>query len=304
MTLDCIVIGGGPAGLNAALVLGRSRRQTILFDDNQPRNGVTYESHGFITRDGITPQAFREIAYDELTPYPSIEIQRQKVVSLRKPQDIFIIEAQDGGIYHAKTVILATGYNDLLPDIPAIHDYYGKSLFSCPFCDGWELRDQPLVVIAENSRAFHFAQVVHNWSSDLILCTNGQAVLSELEKITLQTKGIEIYEQPIAALSGNQGQLTTITLADQTEIHRRGGFIATDWVPATNFAQELGCDLNQQGGIKTDELGHTSLTGLFACGDVSIVNPSQLVIAAAEGSKAAIAVNGNLINETFNPVSL
>ncbi|WP_314068076.1 NAD(P)/FAD-dependent oxidoreductase [uncultured Vagococcus sp.] len=300
MIWDCIVIGGGPAGLNAALVLGRSRRLTLLFDDNQPRNRVTNESHGFITRDGITPEAFRAIGYQELTAYPSINIQRQRVVSVTKQKDVFTVTADDASSYYAKTVILATGYKDVLPDIPAIHDYYGRSLFSCPFCDGWELRDQALVVIADNDRAFHFAQVVYNWSSDLIVCTNGHQVVTEQEKVRLQEKSISLYEQPIVALSGSQGQLTSITLADQTQITRNGGFIAANWEPATSFAKDLGCEFNQQGGIKTDDLGHTTVAGLLACGDVSIVNPSQLVIAAAEGSKAAIAVNAQLINKSFN----
>ncbi|SFJ87843.1 Thioredoxin reductase [Halobacillus dabanensis] len=299
MMLDCAVIGGGPAGLNASLVLGRSRRATVLFDNEQPRNAVTQEAHGFMTRDGINPGELRRLAREELGKYPDVHIKKQKVTRVWKHDGIFSMETEEGDLYTAKKVIVATGLKERLPEIPHIHQFYGTSLFSCPFCDGWELRDRPLAVIAENSGALHMTKVVYNWSRDLVVCTNGKQTLSGEEKRLLEEKGVTVYEQPIAALTGDQGDLKQISFNDGTTISRDGGFVITELEQAASIGEGLGCEFNNQGAIKTDGIGRTSVDGVFACGDASIIAPSQLIIAAAEGSKAAIGVNAALVEENF-----
>ncbi|MGD6965593.1 NAD(P)/FAD-dependent oxidoreductase [Rossellomorea vietnamensis] len=300
MIIDCAVIGGGPAGLNAALVLGRSRRKTILFDDNKPRNAVTSHSHGFITRDGINPQELKRIAQEELRLYPDVRILKQRVELINKNNDLFQVKTEAGEVYHAKKIILATGFKETLPDIPKVKEFYGKSLFSCPFCDGWELRDRPLAVIAEGQKAFHMAKVVSNWTNDLIIFTNGSKGLSADEKELLISKGICFNDKKITALIGKEGILERIQLEDDSEILRQGGFIAADWKPAASFESSLGYTLNELKGIETDSWNRTSAKGVFACGDTKIAGPSQLIIAAGEGSMAAIAVNAELIEEKFN----
>ncbi|WP_170006491.1 NAD(P)/FAD-dependent oxidoreductase [Bacillus fonticola] len=299
MILDCAVIGGGPAGLNAALVLGRSRRKTILFDDNTPRNAVTSESHGFITRDGIHPQEFKRIAQEELGRYPDVRIERQRVHRINKENNLFQVETENGEVYSAKKIILATGFKEVLPDIPRVKEFYGKSLFSCPFCDGWELRDRPLAVIAEDQKAFHMAKVVSNWTSDLIIFTNGRKVLSLEEQELLKNNGISINEKKISSLIGKEGMLGKIQLEDGTSVLREGGFITAEWKQAASF-DSLDYTLNEQGGITTDNWQRTNTEGLYACGDTRIAGPSQLIIAAGEGSMAAIAVNAALIEEKFS----
>ena len=147
MLVDCAIIGGGPAGLNAALVLGRARRNVVLFDSNKPRNAVTQESHGFITRDGIKPTEFRQIAHMEISRYPTVEYKNPEVISVIKNQMIFELVTSMGEKYQSKTIIISTGLKDILPSIDNISDFFGKSLFNCPYFDGWELRDKPLVVI-------------------------------------------------------------------------------------------------------------------------------------------------------------
>lgn len=297
--LDCAVIGGGPAGLNASLVLGRSRRKTVLFDDDKPRNSVTKESHGFITRDGINPSELRRIARAELGNYSDVTIIEQRVGKVMKDHQRFTIETEAGDVYHAKKVILATGLKETFPEINSLKQYYGTSVFSCPFCDGWELRDRPLAVIAENTRAFHMAKVVYNWSSDLIVCTNGNKVLSINDKTILENKGISVYEQKISSLIGEDGYLKKISFEDGITVRREGGFVVAEMGQASTIGEELGCEFTDQGAIITDATGRTNVEGLFACGDTSIIAPSQLIIAAAAGSKTAIGVNAALFEETF-----
>lgn len=299
MLLDCIVIGGGPAGLNASLVLGRARRKTILFDDNKPRNAVTSESHGFMTRDGINPQELKRIAQEELGKYPDVTIEKQRVQNFIKENGIFHITSQDGQVFDAKKVILATGFKDVLPTIDRIHEFYGTSLFSCPYCDGWELRDRALAVISDNPWAFHMAKIVSNWTGDLILCTNGKDRISKDEKELLESRGIKVFEDTIRSLDGENGQLKTIVFESGQKVLREGGFVTPGWQQATDFGQLLGCKLNDRGGIETDAFKQTNIEGLFACGDTTISGPSQLIIAAGEGVIAASSVNAFLIEEKF-----
>ena len=300
MILDCAVIGGGPAGLNAALVLGRSRRKTILFDDNKPRNAVTSESHGFITRDGIHPQEFKRVAQEELSRYPDVRIEKQRVHRINKENTLFQVETENGEVYSAKKIILATGFKEVLPNIPRVKEFYGKSLFSCPFCDGWELRDRPLAVIANDQRALHMVKLVSNWTNDLIIFTDGNNILSLEEQELLKSYGISINEKKIATFIGEDGMLKQIQLEDGTSVLREGGFITAEWKQAASFDSTLKYTINEQGGIATDNWQRTNTEGVFACGDTRIAGPSQLIIAAGEGCMAAMAVNAALIEEKFN----
>ncbi len=177
-TYDCTVIGGGPAGLNAALVLGRARRSVVLFDDNLPRNRVTHASHGFLTRDGVTPAEFRRIAYEEVLHYPSVERHSVKVTDVRKLDSGFLVTAENGETVRSRKLLITAGLKEELPPILGLKELYGKSVFHCPYCDGWELRDQPLIVVIDHPRAYHMAKLIYQWSRDLVVCTNGRKVLT------------------------------------------------------------------------------------------------------------------------------
>jgi thioredoxin reductase len=300
MWMDCVIIGGGPAGLNAALVLGRSRRHVILFDHNKPRNAVTHMSHGFITRDGIEPRQFRSLAHQDISKYPSVTIKPDKVTAVMPVQTGFQVQTSNGVLFHARMVILATGLKEILPEVPGIHDFYGKSLFSCPYCDGWELRDKPLVVISESANAFHTAKIVYNWSRDVLVCTNGSNNLSTEQLGQLGRKGIQVNSDRIKALVGNNGFLSSVVFENNAEVKRAGGFVSPRWDQAASFGEALGCEMTPQGGFVTDDFGRTSIRGVYAAGDSSIIAPAQLVIAAGDGSKAAIGVNTDLTNADFN----
>lgn len=299
MIVDCAILGGGPAGLNAALVLGRAKRSVMLFDDNRARNAVTQEAHGFLTRDGIKPHEFRSLAHQEISRYPSVSIQPVQVTALHRTEDTFAIITEHGEQFSAKTILLATGLKEIWPTIDGLREYYGKSLFSCPYCDGWERRDQPLVIISEQPHTFHFAKVVWNWSHDLLVCTNGHQVLTEEEQERLCQKGIEVIEDRIATLVGKQGQLERIVFANQEERACRGGFVASRLLQASPFAEELGCQMNAAGGIITDSLGRTTVPGVYAAGDALLAAPQQLIIAAASGSLTAAGVNTDLTEREF-----
>ncbi|MGO4346639.1 NAD(P)/FAD-dependent oxidoreductase [Paenibacillus sp. MCAF9] len=299
MKLDCAIIGGGPAGLNAALVLGRSRRVVIVFDHNKPRNAVTHESHGFITRDGIEPRELRRLAHADIAQYPSVTIKPDKVTEVQRSEMGFHLMTSNGVIYHARTLILAAGLKESLPAIPGIRDFYGRSLFSCPYCDGWELRDQPLVVISEGSNIFNLAKTVFNWSRNVVVCTNGMNSLSSQQIGQLGQRGIQVTQQKIKALHGENGRLHRIVFANNTEIERTGGFVTPSWGQAAHFGEALGCAMTQAGGFVTDDYGRTSIRGIYAAGDSSIIVPAQLVVAAGEGSKAAIGVNTDLSHQDF-----
>ncbi|GIO17416.1 pyridine nucleotide-disulfide oxidoreductase [Oceanobacillus oncorhynchi subsp. incaldanensis] len=298
MVYDCVVIGGGPAGLNASLALGRGKKEVILLDDDAPRNAVTQESHNFITRDGVKPAEFREAAHADLKKYSNIVIQKDRVTNIDSAASPFRIHTETGKDYKAKTIILATGLKDVLPEIQGIHDFYGKSLFACPFCDGWELKDTPLVYIADGEFSFHGIKMISNWNKDIVVCTNGKESFSTEERDILAQKQFEVIDDEILRLQGENGQLKTILFKNGNELYKEAGFVSFKMEQAAPFAERLGLELNDMGGIKTDSQGRTSIKGIYAGGDTAS-GPPQLIIAASEGSKAAIGVISDFVEETF-----
>ncbi len=297
---DCIVIGGGPAGLSASLTLGRARRVIALFDDGTNRNRVTQESHGFITRDGIKPQAFKELGLNELANYPSVLYFNETVTEIIKDKDhgMFIVNTCSGQEYVTEKIILATGIQEVF-SIPSIRDFYGKSLFSCPYCDGWEQRDKPLVVIAEKEEhVLHLAKLIYNWSQDLIVLTNG-VQLSKEGVTQLQKHNIKIISEPVKNLIGNDGYLEKIEFVTGETIQRSGGFVAPSYYRPNQFAKKLGCEFHENGEVITDGLGKTTQKNIYIAGETEKSKPTSLLISAAKGNKAAVSVNTDLTMERF-----
>lgn len=299
MSYDCAIVGGGPAGLNAALVLGRARRSVALFDNNQPRNGVTHASHGFITRDGVQPAEFRRIAYEEVLRYPSVRHWQAEVADIKRTEHGFSLRTASGEYVQARKVILAAGLKEVFPEIEGLRDFYGKSLFNCPFCDGWELRDQPLVVVSEQPAVFHMLKMLLAWSRDVVVCTGGRDILTAEQRQQLASRGVRIADTPIAKFSGQNGLLERVHFTDGTHIERSGGFVAPSLIPHVSFGEALGYQTSENGGIVTDAAGRTSAAGVYAAGDSAYVMPSQLIYAAASGSKAATGVVADLTEEDW-----
>ncbi len=301
MMYDCVIIGGGPAGLNAALVLGRARRKVVIVDDGQPRNRVTHESHGYLTRDRIKPEEFRRIAYEEVLRYPSVEHMAAMAAKAERLEDgHFRIELQDGRQLMARKLLITAGIKEVLPDIQGVIDCYGQSLFNCPFCDGWELRDQPLAVIGADSRIMHLSKMVHTWSQDIVVFTNGASVLDPEQQSELQEKGIRVITTPITELEHEEGKLQRVILSDGHAIERSGGFVMPQFLPKATFHDTLGYELNEPGYIQVDAMGRTSVEGLYSAGDSAFNGPSQLIRAAAEGSLSGAMIHGALMEEDWS----
>ncbi|WP_113883219.1 MULTISPECIES: NAD(P)/FAD-dependent oxidoreductase [Cytobacillus] len=297
---DCIVIGAGPAGLSATLTLGRARRKVALFDNGTNRNRVTHESHGFLTRDGIKPKEFKDIAVKQLESYPSVSISNETVIKVIKDvqRDLFLVNTSNNKSYITEKILLATGIQEEFP-LLQIRQYYGKSLFSCPYCDGWELRDKPLAIIAENDEhIIHMTKLVFNWSKDLIVFTNGHQ-LSNKVRNDFESKKIKVYTEVIKNLHGDNGNLESIELESGENILRSGGFVVPSFYRPNKFAEHLNCQVDENGGIITDSAGRTTVIGIYIAGETEKAGPSSLMIAAADGNKAASSINMDITLDRF-----
>lgn len=299
MIYDCAIIGGGPAGLNAALVLGRARKSVALLDNGQARNRVTHASHGFITRDGVKPAEFRRIAYEEVLKYPTVRHWNAEATEISRSGQGFIIRTASGEQLESRKLLLAAGLKEVFPEIKGLQDFYGRSLFNCPFCDGWELRDKPLVLVSSHPQVLHTVKLLTNWTRDFVVCTNGSGVLTEQQIKRLEDFRIRVIDTPVTAFAGHEGMLEAVNFADGSHIARAGGFVAPELVTNTRFAESLGYNLLDGGGIEIDPMGRTSAPGIYAAGDSAYVMPSQLIYAAASGSKAAIAIIADLTEEAW-----
>ncbi|MFE4570979.1 NAD(P)/FAD-dependent oxidoreductase [Paenibacillus chitinolyticus] len=296
--VDVAIIGGGPAGLSAGLMLGRARKRTIVIDEGRPRNGVTREAHGFLTRDGISPREFRRIAQEQLRVYPSVSQAEDTVVSISGEDGSFLLETATGMKIASKKLLFAAGMKDRKLEIPGLAEVYGKSAFVCPYCDGWELRDEPLVVISRGAALMHFAPLLSGWTKRFVVCTNGPDELSEAERDELRDHGIPLFDTPIRAILSSEGMVNHVVLEDGIEIPCTGIFFKSDLVPGTDLPQSLGCRTSDTGGIEIDEFGKSSVPGVYAAGDASSLM-HQSIAAAASGAAAGAAINGELNQEAW-----
>jgi thioredoxin reductase len=293
---DVVIVGAGPAGLSAALLLGRCRRRVLLCDAGQPRNAAATALHCFLTRDGITPTEFLQFGRAQLQPYTSVEVRDGLVVAIQKTADDFCIQLKGRRHVSARMVLLATGVVDTLPPVPGIHHFYGRSVFHCPYCDGWEVRDQPLAVYGNGSGGVGLARTLLGWTSDLLLCTDGSSDWSRQDQKRLDQWGVPVFSERIARLEGSDGQLEQIVFADGQVVPRRALFFHTGQGQRSDLATRLGCRVNSKGSVKCNEDGLTTVPGVYVAGDAS--HDVQLaVIAAAEGAKAAFAINKALLEE-------
>jgi thioredoxin reductase len=293
---DVIIVGGGPAGLSAAMILGRCRRKVVLFDTGKPRNRWSESMNGFITRDGIKPGDFIKIGRKELKEY-DIEVHDWEIKEVRYSAEGFLAIDGKGKEYRSKKMLLATGLKDRLPNLPGIEEMYGISVHHCPYCDGWESQDKPLAVYGKNRFGFGLALSLKTWSDNVMLFTDGTNKLTGPEISQLERNGIQVNTKKIKRLEGDNGKLREIVLADGSTEHREAMFFNTGTDQQCSLGKMLGCEFTSKGVVKTRKLQKTNVKGLFVAGDAA--RDVQLVIvAAAEGTKAAVAINMELQAES------
>ncbi len=293
--LDVIVVGGGPAGLSAALVLGRCRRRAIVFDAGHPRNEASQALHGYLTRDGISPAEFLKIGREQLAPYDTIELRHLKVLDVERGDCRFTAIVEGGERVSARMLLLATGLVDELPQIEGFRQFYGITAHNCPYCDGWEHRDQPLAVIGCKKDAADLALELLLWSRDVVLCTNGAPDCGREVLEPMERNGVRIIHTRIARLEGTGNKLERIRFHDGSEIARTALFFSPGQHQRSHLAEQLGCEFCEDDGcIQCGENAATCVPGVYAAGNAS--RGVQLVIAAAaEGMQAAFAINTALV---------
>jgi thioredoxin reductase len=284
---DVLIIGGGPAGLTAALYLGRARKSVLVLDRGNPRHAVSEGIHNFLTREGMPPSALRETAWEQMAAYPSVEHRATTVTKLERRGESWCAETDDGASVMTRAVLLATGVIDEHPQIPGYRERWGHSIHHCPFCHGWELRDLPLAVLAHGPAVEHFAPLLRNWSRDVVVLTHGQELPDPIRE-SLAKVGIPVYESPVESLEGSGRELEHIRLADGTTLDRRGLFVKSTQRPPDLIAN-LGVALDEHGYVTVDRMGSTSLPGVWAAGDLTSGH-QQVIEAAAQGARAGAMI--------------
>jgi thioredoxin reductase len=301
--LDVVIVGGGPAGLNAALLLGRARRRVLVCDTGAPRNAPVAHLHGFLSRDGLPPSELGRLGREQLGAYGSVELRQVQVEAATTGDgEGFAVTLADGTREAARRLLLATGVVDQLPAIDGLAGLWGRSVFNCPYCDGWEVRDQPLAVLGADQRALQLALHLTGWSDDVVWCSNGPlpAPLQQAARAPLAARGVRLREEPIASLEGADGQLKRVVFASGEAVERRAAFLHAPTRQRSALPGQLGCVLLEDGSVSVSDFGQTSVAGVFAAGDMARrptmpVPGAQIVIAAGEGAVAAIAIDQDLL---------
>jgi thioredoxin reductase len=298
-TWDCIVVGGGAAGLSAALVLGRARRSTLLVDEGEPSNRHAHGIGGLLGHDARPPGELYATGREELASYPSVELRAGAVVRGERVDGVFALELAGGGHERARRVLLATGMEYRPPAVPGLAELWGKTVFHCPFCHGWEVRDRPLAVLDKGDNGAHRALLLRNWSDDVVLLTSGPANLDAAGRDRLAAAGIAVEERPVERLVARDGELTAIAFAGGDRLERQGLLVPAPMHQRSGLAEQLGAASAEPTPVSVDRVDvdaryATTAEGVFAAGDLSAPMP-QIAGAIAAGSMAAAMVVQSLV---------
>jgi thioredoxin reductase len=292
---DVVVIGGGAAGLSAALVLSRARRRVLVVDSGTPRNAPAAHMHGFLSRDGFPPAALLASGRDEVTGYGG-EIVDAAVSDVVPVADggFEVVMAGDRRV-SARRLLVATGLRDELPDIPGLRDRWARDVLHCPYCHGWEVRDRPLGVLVGSPDAVQYAQIVRQWTDDVAAFVP-TGLLTETQRVDLVARGVDIVEGAVARVLVEDGRLAGVEMDDGRVVRRDALFVPPRFVPNNDLLVTLGCALDDDGWAIKDGTGRTTVAEVWVAGNVA--NPrAQVITAAGEGCAAAIAINADLVGD-------
>lgn len=287
---DAVVVGGGPAGLSAALVLGRACRSVLVCDSGAGRNAPAAGVHGFLTRDGTPPAELRRIGREQLRPY-GVEFHEGAVVDARKAEGGFEVALGDGRKVSCRKLILATGVKDVLPEVPGLRELWGVGAIHCPYCHGWEHRGRPWAALASAEEAVEVATLLLGWTGQLALLMNGRAGPGAEDRARLGRLKVEVVEGRIERLEGDGGKLRAILLEGGRRLEPDVIFVRTRLRQSSDLAERLGCELiadgPKAGMVRTDPFGATGVEGLYIAGDASEAGMPSVASSVAEGSAVA-----------------
>lgn len=298
--VDACVVGGGPAGLAAATWLGRYRRSVVVLDSSEHRNRWVASAHGYLGSDPVNPAELLERARADLRAYDTVSIRRAKATSAQcSVEGLFSLRLEDEGEVHAKRVIFATGVQDEFPDVPNFFDFYGRSVFHCPSCDGYEARDADVVVLGWSENVAGFARGLLDWAASVTVVTDGKPFEGEGEhRRQIERLGVRIVTEEVAELCGRNGVLDAVRLRDSGIIPCSWAFFSIAQHPRTALATQLGCELTAEGCLAVDHEGRTNIAGVYGAGDL-VPGMQYIQAAAAEGAKAGTACALSLRDEAL-----
>ncbi|MGH9197691.1 MAG: NAD(P)/FAD-dependent oxidoreductase [Acidimicrobiia bacterium] len=296
--LDVLIVGGGPAGLSAALLLARCRRRVLVCDAGHPRNKTSQALHGFLTQDGINPGELLALGREQLHAY-GVEFCSSLVTNACRVPEGFEVMTHHGVRFTSKKLLLATGIVDHLPSIEGLEALYGRSVFHCPYCDAWEVRDRALAVRGQGKKGAELALSLKTWSDNVVLCTDGVDRMPASERERLARHDIETIGTPIARLEGIDGRLTHIVFESGERMARDALFLSSLQSYRSDLPEQMGCSFTKRGAVRTGKFEETNVPGLYVAGDASR-DMQFAIVAAAEGAKAAVAINMALQHEERN----
>jgi len=303
---DAVVVGGGPAGLSAALVLGRARRRVLVCDAGEGRNAPAEGVHGFLTQDGTPPAELRRVGREQLARY-GVAFREGRVSAARKVEGGFEVTPDGGEAVRARTLILATGLADVLPEVPGLKEVWGRGVFHCPFCHGWEVRDRPWAFIAPPEGVVESATMFLGWTKGLTLLTDGRAGYAPALRAWLAAQGVKVEDDRVERVEGAEGRLTAVVLAGGRRLTPAALFVRTTLKPRSGLAESLGCALVAEGPkagmVRTGPMGATDVPGLFVVGDASDGGVPTVASAVAEGATAAAFATRALLSEDAGAVA-
>ncbi|AEV99085.1 pyridine nucleotide-disulfide oxidoreductase [Niastella koreensis] len=295
---DVIIVGGSYAGLSAAMSLGRSLRKVLIIDSGLPCNRQTPHSHNFITHDGETPKAIADKAREQVLKYETVGIQQGLAVSAIKVENGFELTTADGAVLTTRKLLFATGVKDLMPAIPGFAECWGITVIHCPYCHGYEVKQQKTGIMSNGDIGFDFSKLIANLTTDLTLFTNGKSTLSLEQQSALQKHNISVVETEIAGFEHSNGQLKQVLFKDGSTMPLKAMYAKTPFVQHCDIPVQLGCALTEQGYLAVDMLGRTSVPGVYAAGDNTAMMRA-VSLAVAGGGMAGAGINKELVEESF-----